>query len=153
MDIESKSFDLSKYRTFDYIVSDVFHPPSPWHPGALRKTLLSHPSATTFTNNTTVVASQISPSYLCFAVYSLLVYNPSRPCVTPECGFHLNQARSLSFSHVSPNQNMPSVYVKNKTKQSRSTNPRFRRSILHPWYADTERRDRCVKCQISKSYR
>ena len=132
VDIESKSFDLSKYRTFDYIVSDVFHPPSPWHPGALRKTLLSHPSATTFTNNTTVVASQISPSYLCFAVYSLLVYNPSRPCVTPECGFHLNQARSLSFSHVSPNQNMPSVYVKNKTKQSRSTNPRFPTFNLTP---------------------
>ena len=53
-----------------------------------------------------VVAGQISTSYLCSAVYSLLVYscNPSRPCLTPECRFHLNQTRSLSYSYISPSQ-------------------------------------------------
>ena len=51
-----------------------------------------------------VVASQTSTSYLCSAVYYLLVYNPSRPCLTPECGFHLNQTRSLSNSYISRNQ-------------------------------------------------
>ena len=57
---------------------------------------LPHPSVSILMNNT-MVASQISTNYLCSAVYSLLVYNPSRPCLTAECRFDLNQTRPLSL--------------------------------------------------------
>ena len=79
-------------------------------------------------NNNTVVSSQISTSYLCSAVYSLLVNNPSRPCLTPECRVHPNQTRSLSYSYISPNQTcLPHMLTFNPAPQT----PDFLRSILH----------------------
>ena len=73
---------------------------------------LPHPSASTLTSSI-VVSSQISTSFPCSVEFYLLVYNPSRSYLTPECEFHLNQARSLSYLYVSPN------------KTCRSTNSRF----------------------------
>ena len=72
-------------------------------------------------SNIIVVGSQISTSFLYSAVYYLLVYNPSRPCLTPECRFHLNLTRPLLLVYI-PYPNMPSIYVNIK---SHSTNPRL----------------------------
>ena len=38
------------------------------------------------------------PCILCSS--TLLVYNPSRPCLTPECKYHLNQTRSFFYSYI-----------------------------------------------------
>ena len=35
-------------------------------------------------------------------IHALLVYNPSRPCLFPECEFNLNQTRSLSPTRIYP---------------------------------------------------
>ena len=69
-------------------------------------------------SNIIVVGSQISTSFLYSAVYYLLVYNPSRPCLTPERRFHLNQTRSLSYSYISPNQTcLPYILTFNPAPQ------------------------------------
>ena len=63
------------------------------------------------------------PSVLCLPHILLLVRNPSRPCLTPECRFHLNQTLCLSVSLLLvyvPEPNMPFMCFE---IQSLPTNP------------------------------
>ena len=55
---------------------------------------------------------------LCRIFFACIRINPSRPCLTPECRFHLNQTRSLSYSYISPNQTcLPYILTFNPAPQ------------------------------------
>ena len=124
-----------------------------WRQQALSRLIIRKVYATPFSlnyhNSSTIrdviVASQMSTSFLYSAVYDLLVYNPSRACLSPECEFNLNRTRSLSYSYVSPNQTCLPYMLPGKV-QSRSTNPRLPTFNLTP--------DRCgsIRCIHTSKY-
>ena len=74
--------------------------------------------------------SEMSTSYLCFVVYSLLAYNPSRPCLTPECKYKLNKSLCLSYSYIDE-PNMPSIYFKFQSRCTNAQTPDFLNLVLH----------------------